>query len=109
MCQQTCFINPLHFSNPLAKYVLQDRVLLRWPNSPQPQMKAKGSADYIGINWKFSFKIYGALKTHFQLSGVGTGNMHCLKRYVGNNLVTFDWTEFFVVFLKSRLLEIKLA
>lgn len=49
-----------------------------------------GQADYIGINWKFSFKIYAALKIHFQLSGVGTGNMHCLKRYVGNSLVTFD-------------------
>lgn len=33
--QWKCFINPLRFSNPLAKYVLQDRVLLRWPNSPQ--------------------------------------------------------------------------
>lgn len=42
--QQKCFINPLHFSNPLAKYVLQDRVLLRWPNSPQPQIKVDGSS-----------------------------------------------------------------
>lgn len=67
-------------SNLLAKYVLQDRVLLRWPEFPELQMKADGSKQSImGSIGEFLLKIYAVLKILFKLSRVGTGNIHCLK------------------------------
>lgn len=58
-------------------------------------MKADGSKQSImGSIGEFLLKIYAVLKILFKLSRVGTGNIHCLKRYVGISWVTFDLTEF---------------